>query len=350
MWMIFILCDMPHQIDLLGHNTPVSIITKEEIKKEFPLNISSFKIINKLTTEVLRSSERFTYNKIAISVHSGDEKYPTKLRTMMGEGDQYSGVRTFGANTKNTIQGRRRSNNLFCLYNNTTGDLISIMSGDAIADFRTASSVAVGVDAIGVPDPPYTVSILGIGAIGTAMGYALAALPSPPQTIRMVASRKHNFQSVRERIQHYIERTFTEPKIKKVDFMPCETLKEALSEETNIVVDTMALPYHQEIVNEHILTLKNRTHFIYADANKQALSASLVDQFHTHVFDSVKLARYLESSVGSTLKGRLEGSNVVSIYSLLNNESEASPLSTCTIMGLPTIDTKIGTLIHTRLQ
>ena len=68
------------------------------------------------------------------------------------------------------------------------------------------------------------------------------------------------------------------------------------------------------------------------------------------MFDIVKLARHLESPVGSTLKGRLDSQNVVSICSLLNNEAEAGPLSTCTIIGVPLIDTQIGTQIYNSLR
>ncbi|MFQ6124530.1 MAG: hypothetical protein ACE5R6_08005 [Candidatus Heimdallarchaeota archaeon] len=340
----------PYTLDLLGQEMPVTIIPHEEIQKGFPLSIYSFKTINKLSREALKHPGRFVYDKVAVYVNSKDEKYPTKIRTMVGESERFSGVRTFGANEKNPQRGRRRSNNLFCLYDNVTGELVSIMCGDAISDFRTASSVAIGIEAIGLPDSEYSVSVLGIGAIGTAVVFALAALRKPPKTIRMVAARKCEYSSIRERVTHYLKRTFEAKLDHKVDLLPCENLKEALGRDTDIVVDAMSLPYYQEIVNESILSIKNRKHFIYADANKQALAASLVDQFHTHVFDSLKLARRLESSVGNTLKERLESSNVLSIGTLLRNEAEASPLSTCTIMGLPIIDTAIGALIYTCLR
>lgn len=342
--------NIPYTLDLLDQDTPVTIIPREEIRKGFPLSIYSFKTINHLAKEALKHPGRFTYDKVAVLVNSRDEKYPTKIRTMIGEYEQFSGVRTFGANEKNPQQGRRRSNNLFCLYNNATGDLISIMSGDAISDFRTASSVAVGIEAIGLPDIEYSLSVLGIGAVGTAVVFALAALQRPPKTIRMVAARRYGFPSIRERVKHYIESSFEVKLDQKIDLIPCETLKEALGRDTDIVVDAMSLPHYQEIVNEAVLNLKNRNHFIYADANKQALAASLVDKFHTHVFDSIKLARRLESSVGSTLKGQLENQNVLSISALLRDEAEAGPLSTYTIMGLPIIDTAIGTLIYTCLR
>lgn len=341
---------IPCTLDLLGQETPVTIIPCEEIRKEFPLSVYSFKTINELTKETLKYSGRFAYDKIAVFVNSRDKKYPTKIRTMVGESERFSGVRTFGANEKNPQNGRRRSNNLFCLYDNITGNLVSIMSGDAISDYRTASSIAVGIEAIGLPDTEYSVSVLGIGAIGTTVVFALTALRRPPKTIQMVAARKCGFSSVRERVKHYIESTFKVKLDQKIDLIPCETLKEALGRDIDIVVDAMSLPHYQEIVNETVLNLKNRNHFIYADADKQALAASLVDKFHTHIFDSIKLARRLESSVGNTLKGQLENPNILSISALLRNEAEAGPLSTYTIIGLPIIDTAIGTLIYKSLR
>lgn len=273
---------------------PILVIEEDEVKSVFPLSLQTLRVSNTIARTILISPSLFgAYDKSSINfsgsipislnkAYSGD-RLPTKLRPMMGSGRLGAWVKILGANE--LIANTKRAYSLMVLVGKTGAPLI-FMGGNSITDYRTASSAAVGTEALSASD--YTVAILGVGSVGKYTAFALQALDQKPRSIVATAKSKKEYGSVRERI-HKLGKEWGFP------LTPAETIQDAVNG-VDVVVDAIAAPHFKPVIFKSAFQ-NTTTPLVYVDESKQSIDVGLLLTFQQFFVDSKPLARLLPSPI-----------------------------------------------------
>ncbi len=318
----------------------VPIVPDSQVAEVLSPTVETFRWVNLLTREVLSRVRELVFDKLSIYVPTSDPDYPTRVRTMAGAWGRYTCVRSFAANERNRARGRRLSTNLCAIFDTETTELLAVMEGNLISDFRTASIAAVGVEACarakGLRDAEYDASVLGsTGSVGRRVILALSALDLRPGRVLLSAKSPGRFGSVRERLAHVAQEL--DPEVRKtVELTPCEALDEALA--ADVVVDCIALPRPTSLVREL------REAVIYADVGKHALDLNLASKFDTYVFDSLDL-RKMPSPATFALNIRTMLTDrrfrVLELAEVMKGE-EVGKRTLYTVLGVPSVDAALA--------
>lgn len=225
------------------------------------------------------------------------------------------------------------------------------MNGNPLYDFRTASTVAVGLRCLGSSNDDVA-CILGAGPVATATISALGALKHPPREIRMTAKRKMGFKNVKERLNTLFRRL--DPALfHRTSLIACETIQESLAKAT-IIIDVISRATNS-IINETMLPQNLLDKATYVDVGKEALSSSLVSRFSAYIFDNLELGYRLNSPAGEALRHGRSNIHAIKcdITQLLNREIAANELAhgrLFTVIGVASIDAQIAEDAFKRLH
>ncbi len=314
----------------------VPVVPDSQVAEVLSPTVETFRWVNPLTREVLSRVRELVFDKPFIYVPTSDPEYPTKVRTMAGAWGRYTCVRSFAANERNRARGRRLSRNLCAVFDSDSTELVAVVEGNLISDFRTASIAAVGVEACvrawGRPGGEYDASVLGsTGSVGRRVILALAALGSRPRRVLLAAKSRGRFETVRERLAHSAGELDPEAR-EALELVPCETLEEAL--DADVVVDCISLPRPTGLVREL------RGEVMYADVGKHALDLSLASKFDTYMFDSLDL-RKMPSPATFALNTRTMLTDrrfrVLELAEVMRGE-EVGRRVLYTVLGVPAVD------------
>ncbi|MDK2464757.1 MAG: hypothetical protein QI223_08310 [Candidatus Korarchaeota archaeon] len=327
----------------------VPVVSDSQVAEVLSSTVETFRWVNSLTREVLSRVGELVFDKLSIYVPTSDPDYPTKVRTMAGAWGRYTCVRSFAANERNRAKGRRLSTNLCAVFDSETTELVAVMEGNLISDFRTASIAAVGVEACvtawGRSGGDYEASVLGsTGAVGRRVILALSALRARPRRVLLAAKSRGRFNTVRERLAQMASEL--DPEVgEALELVPCETLDEALS--ADVVVDCISLPGKMPAG----LVRELGEEVIYADVGKHSLDLNLASKFDTYVFDSLDL-RKMPSPATFALKIRTMLTDrrfrVLELADVVRGERVGRRVL-YTVLGVPAVDAALTQAILERL-
>lgn len=326
------------EIDLYGDGHPTRVLSHEDVKAIFPPTIETFKRINVLTRRVLQDAARYPHDKATI------ELGPLRSRTLLGATDTSVASRAFTATMRNLERNERYAANVVILWDSETGHPYCIMDGNPVYDYRTASTVAVGVECFGAARDKVA-CILGAGPVGRAVALALGALPDPPSEIRMTARRRKGYRTVRDRLSALFESL--DPALKcRTRLVACETLKESIHD-SDIIIDAISLRGASPLIDERTLPPEMMRSVTYVDVGKQALATSVVEGFSSYIFDNLEIGYRLSSPASEALRdGRCNVSaRKCDMTQLLKGEVDPKDVPAprlLTIMGVASIDAKIA--------
>lgn len=326
------------EVDLYGEGCLTVVLSHQDVKAIFPHTVEMFERINRLTERTLRSAEKYPHDKATIDLAE------LRSRTLLGATEKTVASRTFISRRLTSLRSTRRyATNVAVLWNRESGYPYCIMDGNPLYDFRTASTVAVGVHCLGSSNDD-VVCILGAGPVATATAFALGALRHPPREIRMTARRKMGFKTVKERLSALFRR-FEPALLRRTNLVACETVQESLVGST-IIVDVFSRTTGP-FIDEALLPLEIVDKITYVDVGKEALSGSLVSTFSAYIFDNLKLGYALNSPASEALRqGRCNiHAKKCDITQLLNGEISAKELAhgrLFTVMGVASIDAQIA--------
>jgi len=334
------------EIDLYGEGCPTVVLSHQDVKAIFPHTIGMFQRINRLTERALRRAEKYPHDKATIDLAK------LRSRTVLGATEKTVTSRTFTSRRLTNSDSRRRyATNLAVLWSRESGYPYCIMDGNPLYDFRTASTVAVGVHCLGSSNDD-VVCIFGAGPVATAAVFALGALKHPPREIRMTAKRKMGFKTIEERL-NALFRTFDPALLRRTSLVACKTIRESLVGST-VIVDAISRTTGP-FIDEALLPPEVVDRITYVDVGKEALSNSLVPRFSAYIFDNLKLGYRLNSPASEALRqGRCNvHAKKCDVTQLLNREISAKELAhgrLFTVMGVASIDAQIAEDAFRRLS
>lgn len=334
------------EVDLYGEGSLTVVLSHQDVKAIFPRTIGMFQRINRLTERALKSAERYPHDKATIDLAR------LRSRTVLGATEKTVASRTFISRRSTSPHPTRRySTNLAVLWNRESGYPYCIMNGNPLYDFRTASTVAVGVHCLGSSKDD-VVCILGAGPVATATVSALGALKHPPREIRMAAKRRMGFKTVKERL-HALFRRLDPTLLRRTNLVACETIQESLVR-SSVIVDLISRTTGP-FIDERLVPPEIVDRITYVDVGKEALSSSLVSRFSAYIFDNLKLGYTLNSPASEALRqGRCNiHAKKCDITQLLNQEISAKELAQgrlLTVMGVASIDAQIAEDAFRRLS
>jgi ornithine cyclodeaminase/alanine dehydrogenase-like protein (mu-crystallin family) len=335
-----------HKVDLYGEGFPIRLLSHQEVKPLFRHTVGMFERINRLTERALKSAEKYPHDKATIDLGK------LRSRTLLGATERTVVSRTFTSRRFTSPLSRSRySTNVAVLWDRESGYPYCIMDGNPLYDFRTGSTVAVGVHCLGSSNDD-VVSMLGAGPVAKAAVFALGALRHPPREIRMTAKRKMGFKTVKERL-NTLFRGFDPVLFRRTSLVACETIQEALVGST-IIVDVISRAA-ERVVDEALLPPQVVENITYVDVGKEALSSSLVPRFSAYIFDNLELGYRLNSPASEALRqGRCNvHAKKCDITQLLNREISSKELAhgrLLTVMGVASVDAQIAEDAFTRLS
>jgi ornithine cyclodeaminase/alanine dehydrogenase-like protein (mu-crystallin family) len=335
-----------HKVDLYGEGFLTVVLSHQEVTALFRHTVGMFQRINRLTERALKSAEKYPHDKATIDLGK------LRSRTLLGATERTVVSRTFSSRRLTNPDSRRRySTNVAVLWNRESGYPYCIMDGNPLYDFRTASTVAVGVHCLGISNDD-VLCMLGAGPVATASVFALGALEHPPREIRMTAKRKMGFKTVKERLNALFRR-FDPALLRRTSLVACETIKQTLAGST-VIVDVISRTAGP-VIDEALLPPEIVDRITYVDVGKEALSSSLVPRFSAYIFDNLKLGYKLNSPASEALRqGRCNvHAKKCDITQLLNREISAKDLEhgrLLTVMGVASVDAQIAEDAFRRLS
>ncbi len=317
------------------------LIHPGEIDQILPISLSGLNVANTISRRVLANPQNFMpFDKISLDFRGSRfrEMAPTKVRTMIGPGEKYVGVKVLAANEM--LPGPRAHSILFLLDRKGQAAYVAF-DAERITEIRTAASAAIGVETL--VHQPYVAAILGIGPIGLATAYALATLQTRPVEIRFTAKSRLQFASVTERIHAYIADNLRDVAGLGIRLTPCEDIA-AACKGANVIVDCTSAPKRRPVIGSaEIYAGEN---LLMIDVGKYALDATAVATFPHLLFDSLELADLPSPASDHCRERGLQGQELSQI---MRSPEMVSGRVLYTVLGLPVIDTLLAEYIVERL-
>ena len=317
------------------------LIHPEEIDMVLPVSLASLTASNAISRRVLANPQDFApFDKISLDFRGSRFRgmAPTKVRAMIGAGDKYVGVKVLAANEM--LPGPRAHSILFLL--DRTGQAAYLaFDAERITDLRTASSAAVGVETL--VRAPYVAAVLGIGPVGMATVFALAALESRPREIRLTARSARECASVTDRVQACIARQMVEVSALGVTLTPCEDIAQACHS-AQVIVDCTSAPKRRPVIGPAQIYAAGD--LLLVDVGKYALDAAAIASFDSLIFDSLDLMALPSPASDHCREHRLTGQE---LSQMMRSPEAAKGKTLYTVMGLPVIDTLLSELVLGKL-
>lgn len=317
------------------------LVHAQDIEAVLPVSLASLRVSNAVSRRVLANPQDYApFDKIGLDFRGSRFRAmaPTKVRAMIGAGDRYVGVKVLAANEM--LPGPRAHSILFLLDRKGR---VAYMAFDAerVTDLRTASSAAVGVEAL--THGPYVAALLGMGPVGMATAFALAALDSRPAEIRLTAKTPGEYGSVTERLQAGIAAHMGEIAALGIRLTPCEDIAQAC-QGAGVIVDCTSAPKHRALIGA--TQIGARGELLLVDVGKYAVDPGAVAAFDSLVFDSLKLMSLSSPASDHCRKQGLPGQELGEV---MRSPSAARGKVLYTVLGLPVIDTLLAELVLSKL-
>jgi ornithine cyclodeaminase/alanine dehydrogenase-like protein (mu-crystallin family) len=190
---------------------------------------------------------------------------------------------------------------------------------------------------------PYEAAVLGIGPIGIATVFALAALPVRPTAIRLAAKSSRGFASVTERIGAYIGAELGEITGLGVHLVPCEDIPRACAG-AQVIIDCTSAPKRRPVLGAQLM--RERDRLVMVDVGKYALDVAAVETFPRLIFDSLVLTELPSPASDYCRAGGIAGEE---LSSFIRQPGPVPARVLFTVLGVPVIDTLLAEAIVAKL-